>query len=357
MAAEIAILDDDHINRLIRYAIAGPGEVTQEWAEHFFLPEDIDTARVRGLGEGLRRDGVTLAPMATDARKGTGAQVLIFRRGVIDAALMDANPKLKLIQRIGERSEMIDLAAAKARGIAVSCVPRPSLQFTAEHAILLMLALTKKLIVSDAAVRNDTWDRACVHPENGVAYNWAGITGIGGLYGATIGIVGLGEVGAMAAKMANGFGARVVYCNRTRLSPEREAQYGVSYLPLPRLLAQSDVVSIHASNLPENKGMIDAQFFAQMKRTAFFVNTSRGRMVDENALRDALVKRTIAGAGLDVHAQEPRPRPNLFAGLTNVIMTPHLAGGARAAIIDEVAPIVANCAAALRGGEIVHRVA
>ena len=357
MAAEIAILDDDHINRLIRYAVAGPGEVTQEWAEHFFLPQDVDTARVRALGEGLRRDGVALVPMAVDARKGTDAQVLIFRRGVIDAALMDANPKLKLIQRIGERTEMIDLAAAKARGIAVSCVPRPSLQFTAEHAVLLMLALTKKLIVSDAAVRNDTWDRGRVHPENGVAYNWAGITGIGGLYGATVGIVGLGEVGAMAARMANGFGARVVYCNRTRLSPEREAAYGVDYLSLPQLLAQSDFVSMHASNLPENKGMIDAAFFAQMKRSAFFINTSRGRMVDEPSLRDALARGVIAGAGLDVHAQEPRPRPNLFAGLTNVIMTPHLAGGARVAIIDEVAAVVGNCQAAMTGGEIAHRVA
>jgi phosphoglycerate dehydrogenase-like enzyme len=356
MAAKIAILDDDHINRLIRYAIAGPGEVTQDWAEHFFLPEDVDTARVRALGEGLRRDGVALVPMAVDARKGTDAQVLVFRRGVIDAALMDANPKLKLIQRIGERAEMIDLAAAKARGIAVSCVPRPSLQFTAEHAILLMLALTKKLIVSDAAVRNDTWDRGRVHPENGVAYNWAGITGIGGLYGATVGIVGLGEVGAMAAKMANGFGARVVYCNRTRLSPEREAAYGVGYLSLPQLLAQSDVVSMHASNLPENKGMIDAQFFAQMKRSAFFINTSRGRMVDEPALRDALTRGVIAGAGLDVHAQEPRPTPNIFAGLDNIIMTPHLAGGARVAIIDEVAAVVGNCQAAMTGGEIKHRV-
>ena len=356
MAAKIAILDDDHINRLIRYAIAGPGEVTQDWAEHFFLPEDVDTARVRALGEGLRRDGVALVPMTVDARKGTDAQVLVFRRGVIDAALMDANPKLKLIQRIGERAEMIDLAAAKARGIAVSCVPRPSLQFTAEHAVLLMLALTKKLIVSDAAVRNDTWDRGRVHPENGVAYNWAGITGIGGLYGATVGIVGLGEVGAMAAKMANGFGARVVYCNRTRLSPEREAAYGVGYLSLPQLLAQSGVVSMHASNLPENKGMIDAQFFAQMKRSAFFINTSRGRMVDEPALRDALTRGVIAGAGLDVHAQEPRPTPNIFAGLDNIIMTPHLAGGARVAIIDEVAAVVGNCQAVMTGGEIAHRV-
>jgi len=356
MAAQIAILDDDHINRLIRYGLAGPGEITRQWAERFFLPEDVDIARVTALGEPLRRDGVTLVPMAADARNGTEAEILVFRRGVVDAALMDANPKLKLIQRIGERADMIDLAAAKARGIAVSCLPRPSLQFTAEHAILLMLALAKKLIVCEAAVRNDRWDRARVFPENGVAYNWAGITGIGGLYGATVGIVGLGEVGAMAAKMANGFGARVVYCNRTRLSPAREQAAGVSYLPLPQLLAQSDFVSMHASNLPENKGLIDASIFAQMKRTAFFVNTSRGRMVDEAALRDALVQGTIAGAGLDVHAQEPRPAPDLFAGLDNIILTPHLAGGARVAIIDEIAPVFANSRAALAGGAIAHRV-
>ena len=358
MAATIAILDDDHINRLIRYALAGPGEVTQDWAEHFFMPEHVDMARVAALGHGLKpRDGVTLVPMAVDARQGTDAEILIFRRGVIDAALMDANPNLKLIQRIGERSEMIDLAAATARGIAVSCLPRASLQYTAEHALLMMLALAKKLIVADDAVRNDRWDRARVFPENDVAYNWAGIAGVGGLYGATVGIVGLGEVGAMAAKMANGFGARVVYCNRTRLSPEREAQYGVSYRPLPELLAQADFVSMHASNLPENKGMIDAAFFAQMKASAVFVNTSRGRMVDEESLRDALARGTIAGAGLDVHATEPRPMPNPFAGMSNVILTPHLAGGARASIVDEVTPVFANCRAVLGGGAIAHRVA
>jgi phosphoglycerate dehydrogenase-like enzyme len=94
-----------------------------------------------------------------------------------------------------------------------------------------------------------------------------------------------------------------------------------------------------------------------MKRTAFFVNTSRGRMVDEAALRDALVDGVIAGAGLDVHAIEPRPMPNLFAGLPNIIMTPHLAGGARASIIDEIAPVFANCRAVLQGGEIRFRVA
>ena len=108
MPAQIAILDDDHVIRLTRYAISGPGEITEAWAREFFMPEDVDPARVHALGNGLHQaDGVSLIPMAAklDLRKGSDAAILIFRRGSIDAALMDANPKLKLIQRIGARAD------------------------------------------------------------------------------------------------------------------------------------------------------------------------------------------------------------------------------------------------------------
>ena len=356
--ANIAILDDDHILRLMRYAIAGPGEVTRDWAEGFFLPEAADLARVTAAGDGLHAaDGVTLLPLGADARKGGDLDALIFRRGAIDAALMDAHPKLKLIQRIGERADLIDLAAAKARNIAVSCVPRPSLQLTAEHAIMLMLALGKRLLPADAALRAGAFDASRVHPDHGVAYNWTAQAPLAGLYGKTVGIVGMGEVGVMAARMAQGFSARVLYCNRTRLSPEKERALGVAYRPLPALLADSDFVSLHASNLPDNKGMIDAKFFAAMKRTAYFVNTSRGRMVDEQALADALTRGGIAGAGIDVFFEEPLPLPSPLTGLTNIILTPHIAGGSRVGIIDEVGAVLGNCRAVLTGGEIKHRVA
>jgi lactate dehydrogenase-like 2-hydroxyacid dehydrogenase len=354
----IAILDDDHIIRLIRYAIAGHGEVTDTWARDFFLPEEVDIAQVYAAGNGLHpADGVDLFPMSAgiDLRKGSDASILIFRRGRIDAELMDANPELELIQRVGERADQIDLAAAAKRGIAVSCLPRPSLAYTAEHAVLLMLALSKRLVEADEAVREDRWDRARVHPENGVAYNWAGLSNLGGLYGATVGIIGLGEVGTLTVAMLRGFGARIVYCNRTRLPEEKECALGVAYRPMRQLLAESDFVSLHASNLPENKGAMDAAVFAQMKPTAFFINTSRGRMVDDAALEAALRNGTIAGAGLDVHEAEPRPAPNRFAGLRNVIMTPHIAGGSRASIIHEVTTLLDNCRAILRGGEIRHR--
>jgi phosphoglycerate dehydrogenase-like enzyme len=356
--ANIAILDDDHILRLMRYAIAGPGEVTRDWAEGFFLPEAADLARVTAAGDGLHAaDGVTLLPLGADVRKGGDLDALIFRRGLIDAALMDAHPKLKLIQRIGERADAIDLAAAKARNIAVSCVPRPSLQLTAEHAIMLMLALGKRLLPADAALRAGAFDASRVHPDHGVAYNWTAQAPLAGLYGKTVGIVGMGEVGVMAARMAQGFSARVLYCNRTRLSPEKERALGVDYRPLPALLADSDFVSLHASNLPDNKGMIDAKFFAAMKRTAYFVNTSRGRMVDEAALADALKRGVIAGAGIDVFFEEPLPLPSPLTGLTNIILTPHIAGGSRVGIIEEVAAVLGNCRAVLKGGEIKHRVA
>jgi len=359
MPIQIAILDDDHVIRLARYALGGPGEITEQWVRDFFLPEAMEPARVFAAGRALHdADGVALIPMAAklDVCKGSDASILIFRRGTIDEALMAANPKLKLIQRIGMRPDSIDLNAAAARGILVSCLPRRSLQYTAEHAVLLMLALSKHLIEADDAVRKGRWDRDRVHPEHGVAYNWPGVSGLGGLFGKTIGIIGLGEVGSLAAGMARGFGARVVYANRTRLPLQYEQRLAVEYVPLARLLAEADFVSMHASNLPENKALIGAANFAQMKPTAFFINTSRGRMVDEDALYAALTKGIIAGAGLDVHFEEPRPAPDRFAGLRNVIMTPHLAGGSRTGILDEIEEILNNCRAVLAGQPIKYQV-
>ena len=356
---QIAILDDDHVIRLTRYAISGPGEITSAWAREFFMPEDVDPAHVHALGDGLHEsDGVSLIPMAAkaDLRKGSDATILIFRRGTIDAALMDANPKLKLIQRIGARADAIDLAAAAERNIPVSCVPRRVLQYTAEHAILMMLALSKKLLEADDAVRKDRWDRDRVRPDHGVAYNWAGISEIGGLFGKTLGIVGLGEVGSLAAGMAQAFGMRVLYCNRNRLPAAQEAKLAVEYAPIGTLLAASDFVSLHATNIPENRGLIGAETFAAMKPTAFFINTARGPIVDEDALYDALTTGTIAGAGLDVHTVEPRRAPDKLATLRNVVLTPHIAGGSRQGIMLEIAAILDNCRAVLTGEPIKYQV-
>jgi phosphoglycerate dehydrogenase-like enzyme len=355
---KIAILDDDHVIRLARYAL-GSSEITDQWARDFFLPESMDLTQIRAVGRGLgEADGVRLVPASEklDLRQGSDVSILIFRRGTIDAALMDANPKLKLIQRIGGRSDGIDLKAAAERNILVSCVPRRTLHYTAEHAILLMLALSKRLIEADAAVRKGEWDHDKVHPEHGVAYNWIGMSRLGGLFGKTVGIIGLGEVGAIAAGIAKSFGARVVYANRRRLPAEQEKRDGLEYRPVPELLAQADFVSLHANNVPENKGLIGASAFAQMKPSAYFINTSRGRMVDEDALYEALTQGVIAGAGLDVHYDEPRPGTNRFGGLRNAILTPHLAGGSRKTVLDEIDAILSNARALLAGQPIEYQV-
>ena len=359
MPSTIAILDDDHVIRLTRYAISGPGEITTDWAREFFMPEEMDPARVHALGEGLHEsEGVSLIPMSAkfDLRKGSEADILIFRRGAIDAAFMEANPKLKLIQRLGARADAIDLAAAAERGILVSCVPRATLQLTAEHAILLMMALGKRLLEADDAVRKDRWDRDRVRPDHNVAYNWAGIPNIGGLFNKTLGIIGLGEVGSIAAGMARAFGMRVLYLNRNRLPAAQEERLGVKYTDLARLLAESDFVSLHATNIPSNRGLIDAKVFSAMKPSALFINTARGPIVDEDALDDALTKGTIAGAGLDVHAIEPRPQPDKLATLPNVILTPHIAGGSRKGVLSEIGVVLDNCRAVLAGKPIKYQV-
>src|SRR5262249_42388573 len=155
----------------------------------------------------------------------------------------------------------------------------------------------------------------------------AGIPNIAGLFQKTFGIIGMGEVGSLAAGMARGFGMRVLYCNRNRLPAAQEEKLGVEYTELARLLAESDFVSLHATNIPSNKGLIDAKVFGAMKPTAYFINTARGPIVNEDALCEALTKGTIAGAGLDVHTIEPRPQPDKLSTLPNVILTPHIAGG------------------------------
>ena len=279
------------------------------------MPEDdgSGTASTRSAAACTRRDGVSLIPMSAklDLRKGSDAAILIFRRGSIDAALMDANPNLKLIQRIGARADAIDLAAAAQRGILVSCVPRATLQLTAEHAILLALALGKTVARGRRcraqgplgprpraagsqrrlqlgrhrehrrAVRQDLRHHRARRGRRARRRHGA-------------------RASARACSTAIATGCRP---RRSKSSASNTPSFG-------RLLAESDFVSLHATNIPENRGLIGAETFAAMKKTRVLhqhrARTDRGR---RRAPRCA-DKGTIAGAGLDVHTIEPRPVPD-----------------------------------------------
>ena len=356
---KIVFLDDDHVIRLARYALAKPPEVTDDWVHAFFSPEPAVPAEVYAAGHGLHAsDGVTVLGLSATPEEINQANpsIIIFRRGTVDAARIAAAPNLKLIQRMGARSDGIDLAFAKQSGVQVSCMPRLTLIYTAEHGIMLMLALAKQLVRADAQVRSGQWDTTLVKPVDQVAYNWTGYTGLSGLYGKTLGIIGMGEVGGIMAGIAKGFGMRVLYFNRSRLPEAKEAEFGAQYAARADLLAQSDFVSVTAANLPANRGMINLEMFKAMKKTAFFINTSRGKLVNEDDLHTALATGLIAGAGLDVHYDEPRLAGDRLYQLPNVIMTPHFAGGSRFGALDELGQVFENCRQVLAGGKPTHAV-
>jgi len=364
----ILFLDDDHVLRLTRFALSGNSEVSNAWVHAFFSPLDIQPQTVYDLADGLHeRDGVKLYPLGTPAKVETNsarlssvsshpAEILIFRRGVIDAELLNQHPNLKFIQRLGERKDGIDFAAAKERGIQISCLPRRSLQYTAEHSMMFMLALAKRLQDGDRAVRQARWDEKKVTPTDDVAYNWSALDHLSGLYNKTLGIIGMGEVGALLCKMALSFGMKVLYCNRQQLSAHREVELGCKFAQLDTLLQEADYVSVNAANLPANEAMINADIFNKMKKTAFFINTARGKLIDEEALYRALHSGQIAGAGLDVHWSEPRPANHPLMTLPNILFTPHYAGGERGEVMHELAEVFDNCRRVLQGQRPTHLV-
>lgn len=352
----ITFLDEDHVLNLAWFGLDNPTPKSSQKIREFFAPETIDPAVLTALAAGLHaKDGIALRRAADgDPSSTKDASILVFRRGTVPTEMVASAKNLRLIQRLGDRSEGIDLGAARAAGVAVSCLPRRTLEYTAEHAILLMLALAKRLIPADAVVRSGHYDSNQVKPIDNIAYNWPGLTGIGGLHGRTVGIIGMGEVGTLVAKRARVFGMNVIYFNRTQLAPDRERDLGVSFRPLDALLADADFVSLHASNIGPNDRLMGRSAFAAMKPTAFFINTSRGRLVDEDELFEALTTGVIAGAGLDVHRIEPRPQGDRLAALSNVVLTPHLAGGSKLALVDEIGAIFDNIRAALIGQSPPH---
>ena len=346
----VTFLDEDHVLRIVWLGLndAAPGGAQE--IRDSVAPEAVDPAALTGRAGGLHpSDGYDIR-YGADARQSLkDASVVVLRRGAVTAEMIASAPNLRLIQRLGARSDGIDLAAAKAANVAVSCLPRRTLAYTAEHAILLMMALAKRLLPADKVTRSGDYDPRLVKPVNDIAYNWPGLTDIGGLYGRTLGIVGLGEVGALVVERARAFDMKIIYSNRTQLPAERERVLSVSYRSFDGLLAESDFVSVHASNIGPNDRLLGRLAFNAMKRTTFFINTSRGRLVDEDALYEALTNGVIAGAGLDVHRVEPRPARDRFAELPNVVMTPHLAGGSRLGLIDEAGAIFDNMRAAALG--------
>jgi phosphoglycerate dehydrogenase-like enzyme len=258
------------------------------------------------------------------------------------AAEIAAAPRLRLIQKIGVGVNTIDLEAARRRGIAVCNMPGTNTRAVAEMTLALMLATLRKLPQLDRATRaGQGWK---LDPDEQDFY--------GELGGRTVGLLGYGAVPAMLAPVLLALGARVLYTSRTE-RPEAVSER-VSF---ERLLAESDILSLHLPLTPETEKIVDAAALARMRPDAILVNTARGGLVDEAALVTALSQGRLRAAGLDVFAEEPLPRGHPLTALPNVVLAPHLAWLTVETLERSLEVAVENCRRLALGEPLLHRVA
>jgi len=259
-----------------------------------------------------------------DLIKGLRKNDYLFCRlgDVVDAEAMDANPELKLIATMATAAAQIDLAAATQRKIPViarkipitgEASPGSVIEETADMTWALLMSLARRVLEGDKLVR------AGIFPGAQSMY----LVG-SQIYGKTLGIVGLGNIGRAVARRAKGFEMHILYHSRNQY-PEVEGELGLIYKSLTELLQESDFVTLHPAYTPETHHLMGESEFALMKPSAFLINTSRGQVVDEHALIQALRKKKIAGAGLDVYEDEPHPvLPQELTAMNNVVLTPHI---------------------------------
>jgi glyoxylate reductase len=232
----------------------------------------------------------------------------------INQEVFDAGKKLKVVSNYAVGFNNIDVEEASKRGIYVTNTPGILTETTADCAFALMMAASRRIVEGDKNIRARKWVHA-----------WGPRMFMGlDVHGKTLGIVGLGRIGVAMTKRAKGFEMKVVYYDPIRRE-DLEKEYDITYAPLNDLLTQADFVSIHVPLTNDTQHLIGNEQFKMMKRTAYLVNTSRGPVVEEKALYDALKAKRIAGAGLDVFEKEPIEAANPLIELDNIVMTPHIA--------------------------------
>lgn len=254
----------------------------------------------------------------------------------IDAGVIEAGAQLRIVSTMAVGYDHIDVSACTERGIFVTNTPGVLTETTADFAFALMLAAARRLPEAERAVREGRW--TTWHP------TFLAGSDVGG---ATLGIVGLGAIGAAVARRARGFDMRVLYYNRTQRQDDHDL--GVTYAPFDNLLEESDYISVHTPLTAETRHMFNDDAFDRMKKTAVFINTARGAVVDEGALLRALENGKIAGAAIDVAEVEPIPKADMLLRVPNILVTPHIASASVATRQRMAAMAVDNIIEALDG--------
>ena len=297
-------------------------------------PGDLDWSGLAALGELVVYDRTAAEPVVERSR---GAGIVLTNKTPLSAEALEQLPELRAIGVLATGYNVVDTAAARARGIPVMNVPGYGTAAVAQHVFALLLELSQRSGHHSAEVHGGAWSRHA----DWCFWNFPLVE----LSGLTMGIVGLGSIGRQAAGIARAFGMTTVALARG----EREAEDGVAFLERGEFLAVADVISLHCPLVPGNAGMVNAEWLRDMKRSAYLINTARGPLIDEAALAAALRAGEIAGAGLDVLSVEPPPGDHPLLGVPNCVITPHLAWAARASRARLLETVVENVRGFLAG--------
>jgi len=265
--------------------------------------------------------------------------VLTLLTDRVDDAFLDAaGPGLRVVSNYAVGFDNVDVAACARRGIPVGNTPGVLTETTADLAWTLLMAAARRVPEGDRYVRAGAWK------------TWGPLLLLGpDVHGATIGIVGFGRIGQAVARRARGFGMEILYHDLTPLPAEVTEPLGATYLPLEELLPRSDFVSLHVNLSPQTRHLINAETLAWMRPTAVLVNTSRGPVIDQIALADALDRRTIFAAALDVTDPEPIPMNDRLVGRDDCLIVPHIASASRATRGKMAEMAAANLLAGVHG--------
>ncbi len=312
------------------------------------LPAELINAFIQGRGiTGIEVESVNGRSEEDIIEAVKGAHYIVgdftFNHG-ITAAVADAAKKVRLIQQPSVGYQHIDIEACRSAGIRVANTAGANTIAVAEHTVMSALCLVKKIFTASYSTKRGEWKQLELKPAE--------------LYGKTWGLVGFGKTGKAVAQRLSPFGVKIVYYDLYRQEQDEEEKCGVSFMELPELLGASDIISLHCPLTEETRGLIGRETISLMRETAFLVNVSRGEVIDEGALVEALKAGRIGGASLDVFAEEPvdAQSPLITGELDNLILSPHVAGVSVESQLRIMGMTVDNLERAIKGEPVINLV-
>ena len=272
--------------------------------------------------------------------------LICFPYDKIDKEMIDGAKNLKVISTYSVGFDHIDTEYAKEKKIRVGYTPEVLTDATADLAFSLLLDISRRISEGDKIIRDGKWK------EIFGAFDYVGVD----LQGKTIGILGLGRIGSTLAKRAKAFDMKIIYHNRKHVSKTREKSLNAKYVSFEKLITDSDFISIHVPHTKETDQLFDMKILKKMKNTAFLINTSRGKVINEKDLVAALKKKTIAGAGLDVFEIEPINKKHPFVKLPNIVLAPHIGSSTKETRIKMAEITVKNLDLGMKGKKPIYSV-